>query len=105
MPVFAWAALGVAILAVAGGKATAVTSGLRAWRAFRHSRRTVLHDLEDLTRRVGGLEARVARANEGVQRLGVAQAQLQESLATAGVIASAASDARSLLRVLGFLRR
>jgi len=105
MPVYAWAALGVFVAALAGGLTAAVTHGLRAWRTFRRSRRAVMRELDGVMHGVARAETRLQRLNATSARFARAQAHLQESLAAAAVIAVAAGDARSALRVLAFLRR
>jgi|SRR5579862_4953112 len=105
MPVYAWAALGVFLAAILAGVATAATSGLQAWRTFRHFRRAAGEGLGDVLRGVAAAENRVGRLGEAATRAVRAREQLQESLAVAAAIAAAAGDARPALRLLGFLRR
>jgi len=105
MPAYAWAALGVSLLATGAGIGVAVRDGLRAWRAFRDVRRAVGEGILDVLHGVTRAERRAARLGESATRVMQARDQLEESLAAARVMAAAAGDARSLLRVLGFLRR
>jgi hypothetical protein len=105
MPLFAWAALAVFVVATAAGLAVAVTTGLDAWRTFRMFRRGLGRGLGDVLRDVAAVEGRLSQAGESAARLDRARAQLQESLAVASVLAASAGDARAGLRVLGFLRR
>jgi len=105
VPVLAWSSLGVFVVAAGAGAAFAALRGLEAWRALRSFRRALGESLAELTRRVAGAEARFARAGESAARLARARRRLEESLATAALLATAAGDARAALRVLGYLRR
>jgi|SRR5579862_4989305 len=105
MPAYAWTALGVFIVAVGGGIATAVTSGLRTWRTLRRSRRALVRAIDDVLHSVTQAQTRAGRLSAAATRLARVQAQLQRSLAAAAVIAAAAGDARPALRLLAFLRR
>jgi hypothetical protein len=101
-----WIALGVAVAAVAGCAAFAAVRGLEAWRAFRRLRRRALDDLAELTRHTRRLERRAASAGESAVRLHRAQAELNESLAGARVLAAALADVRATVsRVTGIVPR
>jgi len=95
----------VFLVAAGAGATFAALRGLGAWRELRSFQRALDDSLADVTRRVAGAEARLARAGESAARLARARRRLQESLATAGLLASAAGDARTALRLLGYLRR
>ena len=104
MPFWVWAALAVSGLAVIGSAAFAVARGLRAWRTFRRFRRRVFEGLEDVARRVTGIERRLGAANASAARLQRAQAELQESVATARVLAAAVADVRATVsRITGLV--
>jgi hypothetical protein len=105
VPVLAWSALGVFVVAAGAGLAFAALRGLATWRTLRSFRRALGESLADLTRRAAGAEARLAHAGESAARLGRARRRLEESLATAALLVTAAGDARGALRVLAFLRR
>jgi hypothetical protein len=99
-----WIALAVAGLAVVGSAAFAAVRGLRAWHTFRRFRRRVLEGVEDVTRRVAGIERRLGAANASAARLQRAQAELQESLATARVLSAALADVRATVsRITGLV--
>ncbi|MBV8396944.1 MAG: hypothetical protein JO064_11890 [Actinobacteria bacterium] len=104
MPLYAWAALVVFIIATGGGLAFAIARALNAWFTFRHFRRALGRRLGDVMRGVAGAEGRLARAGESAARLDRARIELQESIAVAQVMAASAGDARALLRGLSFLR-
>lgn len=98
MTVFAWAALGVAIVIVIATALYALATGLRAWRSFRRFRRRIVDGLGDVTRRAEGMERHLAEAGAAAARLDAANAELQESLATARVLSAALNDLRTAVR-------
>lgn len=104
MTLWVWIALGVSGVAVIGSAAFAAARALRAWRTFRRFRRRVFEGLEDVTRRVAGIERRLGAANASAARLQRAQAELQESLATARVLSAAVADVRATVsRITGLI--
>src|SRR5205823_5681287 len=100
-----WSSFAFLLVAAGGGATFAGLRGLRAWRTFRSLRRSIGAGLVEVTARVAGMEARLAQATASAARLERAQRQLQDSLATARLLAAAAGDARGALRVLSLLRR
>jgi hypothetical protein len=105
MPLYAWGALAVYVLAIVGGLAVAGVRGLQAWRDFRRVRRVFTRRVGEVSRGVLGMETRLDRLDASSARLTRARARLQQSLAEASVIADAAGDARASLEVLALLRR
>ena len=106
MPVYVWLALSVSAVVVVGTTVFALGRGLTAWRAFRRLRRHAFDGLGDVSRRVTGVERRLATAGKSAARLDRARAELQDSLATAAVLASAFGEARAVVsRVTGFMPR
>lgn len=97
MAVYVWSALGVAIAVSAATAFYAVASGLRAWRSLRRFRRKISDSVGDVTRRAAGIERHLGEAGAAVARLDRASAELQESLATAQVLASAFGEFRATL--------
>ena len=106
MPIYVWLALAVFGVVVFGTTLLALGRALAAWRAFRRLRRHVTDGLGDVSRRVTGIERRLSTAGEGAARLDRARAELQESLATAAVLAGAFGEARAVVgRVTGLMPR
>ena len=106
MPFYVWLALAASCVILAGTTLFAVSRGLAAWRAFRRLRRRVFDGLGDLTRRVAGIEQRLSAAGETAVRLDRARGELQDSLATASVLAAAFGEARAVVgRVTGLMPR
>ena len=97
MLLYVWVALGIAVVAVAGAFASAVTRGLQAWRALARFRRKALEAVDDLNERLAAVDRNVARAGDSAVRLQRAQADLQASLAGARVLASGLSEFRAVL--------
>ena len=97
MGVYVWSALGVAIAVLAATAFYAVASGLRAWRSLRRFRRKIFDGIGDVTRRTAGIERHLGEAGAAAARLERASAELQESLATARVLASAFGEFRAAL--------
>jgi hypothetical protein len=79
------------------GLGFAVVRGLEAWRTLRSFQRTTLRRLGQLEAEIAKIEKRGAKAAETAARLDVSVRRLQESLATASVIARAAGDVWSLV--------
>jgi hypothetical protein len=105
VPAFVWISLAVLIVGAAGGVAFAGLHGLRAWRALRSFQGASAGGLLELTRGIEGAEERLARAEESAARLDRARGRLRQSVAAAALMAASAGDARSALRLLGFLQR
>jgi hypothetical protein len=105
MPPLAWASLAFMLIAAGAGMTFAASRGLATWRALRALQGALDPALVDVNGRVAAMESRLAAAPKRVERLEEATARLQASIAEARVIADAAQDARSLLRVLKLLRR
>ena len=90
-----WVALGVSLAVVLAALVFAVTRGLGAWRTYKRFRRRVVDGQADLLRRAAAIERRMGAANESTLRLQRAQAELQESLATARVLSGAVGEVRA----------
>jgi hypothetical protein len=105
VPAFVWISLVVLIVVAAGGVTFAALRGLRAWRALRSFQGATADGLVELTRGVEGAEQRLARAEASAARLERARRRLRQSVAAAALLAASAGDARSALRLLGFLQR
>ena len=106
MLVYVWLALAVFAVVVGGTTLFALGRGLAAWRAFRRLRRRVFEGLGDVSRRVTGIERRLSTAGESAARLDRARGELQDSLATASVLAAAFGEARTVVgRVTGLMPR
>jgi hypothetical protein len=99
-----WIALGVSTVVVVASLVFALTRGLAAWRTFRRFRRRVFDGLGEVTRRIAGIEKRMATAGQSAARLERAQEELQESLATARVLSVAFGEVRATLsRITGIV--
>jgi hypothetical protein len=105
MPPLAWASLAFMLIAAGVGMTFAASRGLETWRALRSLQGALDPALADVNGRVAAMESRLAVVPTAVERLEQATLRLQTSIAVARVIADAAQDARSLLRVLKLLRR
>lgn len=106
MPIYVWLALVVFGVVVGATTLFALSRGLAAWRAVRGLRRRVFDGLGDVSRRVTGVERRLATAGETAVRLDRARGELQESLATAAVLSAAFGEARAVVgRVTGLVPR
>jgi hypothetical protein len=91
---------------VLGGLGLAAVRGLAAWRSFRRFRRRFRDAMSGLPHRIETTERRLALAGETAARLDRARAELERSLATARVLADAASEAKDLVdRLPGFVPR
>jgi hypothetical protein len=101
---YVWIALGISIASVVGSVGFAAARGLRAWRAFRRVRRRISESLTDVMHRVAWIEGRLTSAGASAARLQRAQADLQESLATARVLSAALAEVRATVnRVTGLV--
>ena len=83
-------------LAVIAGLIVAGLRALALWQTLRRSRRRLDRELAELTRRLGRTEQRLAGANEQAVQLDRARLALQDSVATALVLARAAGEASAL---------
>src|SRR2546423_4660803 len=90
-----WVALGLSLAVVLAALAFAVTRGLGAWRTYKQFRRRVVDGQAELLRRAAAIERRMGAANESAIPLQRAQAELQDSLATAGVLSGAVGEGRA----------
>jgi hypothetical protein len=93
-----WIALLVGFVAIV---AAAVTLGVRAmatWRAFNSFQRRLDRTLAELDAAIARAERRMTTAGDAAARLTAAQMRLQQSLATAGILADAASEPAALLQ-------
>lgn len=91
-------------VSIVGGLAVAASKGLGAWRAFRRFKRTTEVAMLRVAEAIRQMEVRTAGVDERVARLERAQANLQETLRTAGVLAGAAGEVyASYRRVRGYL--
>jgi hypothetical protein len=86
-----------AVLVVAGTVLAGVR-GLAAWRALKSFRRTTGEGMLVTAELIERLEARTAASAGRAERIGRAQAQLQESLAEAAVIGEAAGEVWTLVQ-------
>jgi Na+-transporting NADH:ubiquinone oxidoreductase subunit NqrB len=84
-------------VAVVSGLAVATARGLVAWRAIKSFRATAAEGMLATAVLLEQLEARSARSAERAARLARAQAQLQQSLAEAEVIAAGAREVQALV--------
>jgi hypothetical protein len=101
---YVWIALGISIACMVGSVGFAAARGLRAWRTFRRFRRRSTESLADVMRRVARIEERMTSAGASAARLQRAQADLQESLATARVLSAALAEVRATVnRVTGLV--
>ena len=105
MPPLTWASLAFMLIATGAAMMFAAARGIDTWRALRSFQGSLEPELVEVNGRVAEMEGRLVSVPAGVERLEAATARLQASLAAARVIADAAQDARSLLRVLKLLRR
>jgi len=98
MSVVVLVALIVFVVAILGGLGLAAVRGWAAWRAFRGFRRVTLPALAEAAAKLAGIEARTAAASAHAVRLDRARAQLDESVATATVLAGAAGEIWSFVQ-------
>jgi hypothetical protein len=84
-----------------GALALAAVRGWGAWRAFRVFRRVTMPALAETAGKLAGIEARTAAATPQTARLARARAQLEESVATATVLAGAADEIWSFVQRAG----
>jgi hypothetical protein len=106
VPVYVWVALALSGVLVGATTVFALGRGLAAWRAFRRLRRRVFDGLAEVSRKVAGIERRLDTAGETAARLDRARDELQDSLASAAVLASAFGETRALVgRVTGVMPR
>ncbi len=99
-----WAALGVAVAGIVGGLVVAAVRALRAWRVLKATKRTVVERLDAIASSADEIEAHLARASEGSERLAQALATLKRSRARLDVQLGALREARAAAaRVLPFL--
>jgi hypothetical protein len=90
-----WLALGISLAIAVASLVFATVRALAAWRTFRRFRRRVVDGQADLLRRVTGIERRMASSGGSAARLQRAQAELQDSLATARVLSAAVAEVRA----------
>jgi hypothetical protein len=93
-------ALIVFAVATLGGLTLAAVRGWSAWRAFRVFRRVTMPALAVIAGKLAGIEGRTAAASAQAVRLEQARARLEESVATASVLAGAAGEIWSVLRAI-----
>jgi hypothetical protein len=98
VPIHVWLSLLVFVVVIGVTLAIAVVRGLAAWRAFNSFQARTDYALLELEQNVDAVEARLEEVEHASARLAAAQSRLQESLATAAVLADAAGEARVLLR-------
>jgi hypothetical protein len=89
-----WIALGLTIPFVIASFCFAVGRALGAWRTFRRFRKRTFDGVDDLDRRVAGMERRLQAANESAVRLEGAQGRLQGTLGEARVLAGTLAEVR-----------
>lgn len=88
-----WIAFAAGFVALAAGAGYALVHGLRAWRAFRRTSRTLERGLGDLTAKAAATEEKAVAATANSAKLAGAVASLQESLATFAVLRAAWAEA------------
>jgi hypothetical protein len=93
-------ALVIFFVSVVAGLVLAGLKGLDAWRAFKRFRRSTEAGMVHIAELIAQMEKRTAGVSERIARIERAQARLQESIATAGVIGGAAGELWSRYRVL-----
>jgi hypothetical protein len=96
-----WASLLVLLMAAAGGIVFAGLRALAAWRAFRRLQRRAGDALLETTRKLAQAEQRLAGAADAAARLDQARLRLEETFATAAILAAAAGEARAAVGRLG----
>jgi hypothetical protein len=104
VPILAYSALAVLVVATVGGAIFAAVRGLDAWRALTSFQRRVEAGTVVLVGGLDGIEAKLVRASESEEGLERSRARLAESLETFGVMTTALRDARASL-LLAFLPR
>jgi hypothetical protein len=87
-------------VAFLAGLGLAAWRGWVAWRTLRRFQRTSDASMLELTTLVSQLERRTAGLTAGVERLEVARGHLEESLATAKVIARGAREVQATFRLV-----
>jgi hypothetical protein len=93
-------------ISVIAGLGIVSIRGLDAWRALKQFRRTTEAAMLRVAELIRQMEERTAGVDAKVARLERAQAQLQHSLATAGVLAGAAGELYgSYRRIRSFMPR
>src|SRR5690242_19412698 len=95
MPAFAWIALLVFAVALAGSSAVLVVHGLRAWRTFGAFSDRSGAATDALFASAALLESRSAAFEEGGERLSAATVRLQTSLAELAVIRAAFAETQA----------
>ena len=104
MAVWVFIALGVSFAFALGAIVFAASRALHAWRTFKSFRRRVFGGLDALELRVAQMEKGLDRADASAARIAHAQADLQEAIAEARILADAFSEARALYAlVTGFM--
>lgn len=92
-----WAALAVALLAVAGTALWAARRGLDAYRAFKALGGAVGAELDRIATASGQVEHHLALAAESGTRLGASVERLSRSRARLNVLTSALADVQAAL--------
>jgi uncharacterized membrane-anchored protein YhcB (DUF1043 family) len=101
-----WPALGIAVVGIVAGLVVVALRALRAWRAFKGTKRALGERLDAIAHSTGEIETHISRAAEGSERLTEALGQLRSSRARLNVQLSALREARAAVgRVLPFLAR
>jgi len=97
MPLSTWLALAFLLVVAAAGTTAAVLRTLRLWRSLRSLQRVLGAGFEDVLRRAGAVETRVAAAGSRAAKLDAAVARLRSSRARAAVLAQALAETRTTL--------
>jgi ABC-type transporter Mla subunit MlaD len=99
-----WIAFAVFAAVVLAGAGFVVARGLDTWRTFRRFLRQTSRALDEINRRVTWMEHKLASTGDAATRLQRAREELDDSLATAGVLSAALSEVRATVsRITGFV--
>jgi hypothetical protein len=104
MPLYVWLALLVGLVALFAGPSLAAVRGWRMVNSFKRLAGQAGELVDDVSRSAATVEQRALAATEGAERLSVAVARLEVSLAELQVLKAAADETRSGLSRLTSLR-
>jgi hypothetical protein len=90
-----WISLAFLVVAVVGSIAVAAVAGWRFWRTFRAFSRRTTGAIDGVVQRAEQAERRATALTGSTERMNVAVAGLQESLAHLAVLRAAYADARA----------
>ncbi len=104
MPTYAWISLGIFVAGLVLGSIWVAINGLRAWRRGRPSLKRMTASSAELTTRTTQLERRIAALEQKSSALQRDVGRLSGSLARAGVLLGAVSEAKTAFsRVRAFI--